>query len=93
MQYKNFEIKNYRAIKGPMIIDIEETRLMPIVGINECGKTTILKAIYCFDEANDKNYNGKHLKSLDNLYSTITNEEHTVSATIKRPRKNCKKLY
>lgn len=87
MQYKNFEIKNYRAIKGPMIIDIEETRLMPIVGINECGKTTILKAIYCFDEANDKNYNGKHLKSLDNLYSTITNEEHIVSATIKTTKK------
>lgn len=92
MQYKNFEIKNYRAIKGPMIIDIEETRLMPIVGINECGKTTILKAIYCFDEANDKNYNGKHLKSLDNLYSTITNEEHTVSATIKTTKKELQEI-
>lgn len=82
MKYKNFIINNYRAIKGPMTIDLEKTRLMPIVGINECGKTTILKAVYCFDYSNDKNYDGKHLISLDNLYTTITKEEHHIDATI-----------
>ena len=90
MKYKKFSINNYRAIKGPMIIDVENTRLMPIVGINECGKTTILKAIYCFDYANDKNYQGKHLASLDNLYTTTTNEEHRIDASISTDSKEFK---
>lgn len=90
MKYKNFIINNYRAIKGPMTIDLENTRLMPIVGINECGKTTILKAIYCFDFSNDKNYDGKHLISLDNLYTTTTKEEHRIDATISSDSKDLK---
>ena len=92
MKYKNFIINNYRAIKGPMTIDLENTRLMPIVGINECGKTTILKAIYCFDFSNDKNYDGKHLISLDNLYTTTTKEEHRIDATISSDSKDLKNI-
>ena len=87
MKYKKFIIENYRAIEGPLIIDLTNTRLMPIVGINECGKTTILKAIYCFDEINDNNYEGKHLQVLENLYNTKLNENHTITAVISTTNK------
>ena len=52
MRYKSFTIENYRAIKDKVIIDLEK-RVIPLVGINECGKTTILQAIFCFDYGND----------------------------------------
>lgn len=87
MKYRKFFITNYRAISKTMCIDLTNKRLMPIVGVNECGKTTILKAIFCFDESNDKLYSGKHLTSLDNLYSTKTDEIHLVSAEIETTKK------
>lgn len=68
MRYLSFEIRNYRAIEGPLVIDLEKSNLVPLVGINECGKTTILQAIYCFDNSNDEEYDGKHLKDIKNLY-------------------------
>ena len=68
MKYSNFIIRNYRAIKGPLNVNVKDRRLIPIVGINECGKTTILQAIYCFDYTNDKEYKGRHLENIKNLY-------------------------
>jgi predicted ATP-dependent endonuclease of OLD family len=41
-----------------------------LVGINECGKTTILQAIFCFDFINDTRYQGTHLDNCLNLYHT-----------------------
>jgi predicted ATP-dependent endonuclease of OLD family len=47
MNVKHFSIKNYRAIKE---IDISlRYSLIPIIGINESGKTSILQAILAFD--------------------------------------------
>lgn len=44
---------------------------MPIIGVNECGKTTILHAIFAFDYCNDElNDAGRHLRDTDNLYVT-----------------------
>jgi len=44
---------------------------MPIIGVNECGKTTILHALFAFDEFNDDlNEGGRHLRNTDNLYVT-----------------------
>lgn len=87
MYYKKFEIINYRAIKGPVVIDLSK-RIIPIVGINECGKTTILQAILCFDYLDD-NTNveqgsmiGKHLQNVKNLYDLTDNKEPLISATI-----------
>jgi len=54
MKYKQFIIKNYKAIENEMVIDINKYSLIPIIGINECGKTTILKAIFTFDHNNDE---------------------------------------
>jgi hypothetical protein len=70
MRYKNFSISHYRGIKGPLTIDLGKS-LMPIIGVNECGKTTILKAIFSFDYHNDSlNENIKHLDDIYNLYET-----------------------
>lgn len=68
MQYSKFVIKNYRAIKGPLEIDLKN-KIVPLVGINECGKTTILQAIFAFDFANDELNGGKHVKDISNLYA------------------------
>ena len=82
MKYKTFTVRNYRAITGPLVVNFEKNRLMPVIGINECGKTTILHAIFAFDYFNDLlNDRGRHLRDTANLYGTST-VPATVSATI-----------
>lgn len=81
MIYLSFIIRNYRAIKGPLKVNLKDKRLIPIVGINECGKTTILQAIYCFDYTNDKEYKGRHLQNIKNLYETV-HDEGSIEAEI-----------
>jgi ABC-type cobalamin/Fe3+-siderophores transport system ATPase subunit len=70
MRYISFTIKNYRAITGPLTIDLNKKSLLPIIGINESGKTTILQAIFSFDSYNDGLNGGLHLRNTSNLYST-----------------------
>ncbi len=70
MKYKKFIIKNYRAITNPIEINLDKSSLIPIIGINESGKTTILQAIFAFDKFNDNLNNASHLKDTNNLYST-----------------------
>ena len=70
MEYKKFIINKYKSISKPLEIDIGNNALIPIIGINECGKTTILNAIFAFDFHNDKLNDGKHLKDIHNLYKT-----------------------
>jgi hypothetical protein len=73
MRYQKFVIRNYRAIVGPMEIELHKSRLMPIIGINESGKTTILHAVFAFDYFNDNlNDNGRHLMDVVNLYRTTS---------------------
>lgn len=81
MQYTQFIIENYRAIQN-LTIDIKKQSLMALIGINECGKTTILQAIYCFDYSNDT-YNGsQHLENVQNLYQIDNNQPTNISATL-----------
>ncbi|MDY6072148.1 MAG: AAA family ATPase [Bacilli bacterium] len=82
MKYNKFIIKNYRAIEGPLEIDIKKNKLVPLIGANESGKTTILQAIYAFDYANDKEYEGRHLKELRNFYNPGSNINATIDAEI-----------
>lgn len=70
MKYKKFIVKNYRGIIGPLTIDIERDHLMPIIGVNESGKTTILHAILAFDYYNDKSNDGLHIKDAQDLYKS-----------------------
>lgn len=69
MQYTKIRITDYRAIAGPLEVDVERNSLIPIIGINESGKTTILHAIFAFDSFNDRLlHDGQHLKDTQNLY-------------------------
>jgi len=70
MRYKRFVIHNYRAITGPLDIDLDKRSLTPIIGVNESGKTTILQAVFAFDHYNDRLNGGRHLKDTSNLYRT-----------------------
>lgn len=82
MKYIKFIIKNYRAITNPIEIDIKKNKLVPLIGTNESGKTTILQAIYAFDYANDKEYEGNHLQNLRNFYNPLDKESPEISAEI-----------
>lgn len=93
MKYSKFIIKNYRAIENSLEIDISKTSLIPIVGINECGKTTILQAIYCFDFINDDEYGGKHLSDTKNLYKTSEKDPPIIAAEINLKYEKLNSLY
>lgn len=82
MHFKKFIIKRYKAIEDNIIIDLQKNSLIPIIGINECGKTTILNAIFAFDHTNDI-YNStiKQLTDVHNLYGT-TQEPAIIAAEI-----------
>ena len=79
MKIRRFLIENYRAI------DKVELKLNysinPIIGVNESGKTTILKAILAFDKGRDRHNNGEHLDP-QNKYSTKNTKNSRVTATI-----------
>jgi len=81
MRYSKFHIENYRAIKGKLTVDLS-SRIIPLVGVNECGKTTILQAIFCFDYYNDEENKGYHLQNIDNLYRTVSDGDCIISAEI-----------
>ena len=63
MRYKQFVINHYRAITGPLKIDVDKRTLTPIIGVNESGKTTILHAIFAFDYYNDGLNGGRRFQS------------------------------
>jgi len=81
MRYKSFTISNYRAIKSPFTVDLTK-RIIPFVGVNECGKTTILQAILCFDKSNDDEKNGEHFIDIHNLYETDNLSHPKITARI-----------
>ena len=79
MNIKSFVIKNYRAIKE---IEISlKHPIIPIIGINESGKTSILQAILAFDFRRDKYNSGEHL-NYQNIYSTDETTDSSISAKL-----------
>jgi predicted ATP-dependent endonuclease of OLD family len=83
MRYLSFTILKYRAIDNPLRVEIEKRSLVPIIGINECGKTTILHAILAFDYCNDAfNKNLHHLDDTNNLYKLGQDNQASVMAEI-----------
>ncbi len=79
MKIARFEIRNYRAIKN---IDLHlNSSMIPIIGVNESGKTSILNAIMCLDKSRDRYNEGKHLE-YNNNYSTVATSESSVSAVM-----------
>ena len=81
MKYRKFIISNYRAITGPLEVNVEKNSLTPIVGVNESGKTTILHAIFAFDFYNDNLNDGRHLKDISNLYA-LSSKPATIAAEV-----------
>ncbi|MCM3758720.1 ATP-binding protein [Sporosarcina aquimarina] len=78
MKYIGFQIKNFRAIE---YIEVQiSNSLIPIIGINESGKTSVLKAILSFDKLKDNYNKGEHL-TYKNKY-TYKNVESTIVASI-----------
>jgi predicted ATP-dependent endonuclease of OLD family len=81
MRFLSFTITNYRAIRGPLKVNLARNALMPIIGINESGKSTILQAIFAFDSVNDRENDGRHLEDTSNLYE-IESKNPIVSCEI-----------
>lgn len=79
MEIKHFIIENYRAIKK-VKISLRDS-LVPIIGINESGKTSVLQAILAFDFRKDKYNGGSHLE-YQNKYSTIDTKDSSISAKL-----------
>lgn len=66
IEFKKIIISDYRAI-AKAEINLNNS-ISPIIGVNEAGKTTVLKAILCLDKRRDKLNDGEHLDFL-NIYS------------------------
>ena len=84
MKYKKFIIHQYKGIKKDLTVDLDNgEKIMAIIGLNECGKSSILKAILGFDHSNDDRYKSEnHLKDLVNYYQTGMSPELKISAII-----------
>lgn len=84
MKYKSFEIEKYKGIDiseglPRVIIKVEENKAIALIGINECGKSTILKAIFSFDYRNDEQDNlFKHLQVLKNRNKAGNSSESAI---------------
>lgn len=70
MIYKRFIIKNYKAIQE-VEIDVNKA-IIPLIGINESGKTSILQGILAFDKTKDSILDGVHV-DVKNRYNTKQN--------------------
>ena len=76
MKYKSFTIENYRCIKGPLTVNVEHGGVHPIIGLNDSGKTTILRAISTFDCKNDE-IHPENIKNVANKSGTSNEAEIT----------------
>lgn len=75
MKYISFTIENYKGIEQPLTLNLDKHPLIPIIGVNECGKTTILQAVFGFDYINDSlNKDVRHLDDTKNRYKSAPND-------------------
>lgn len=83
MIYKKFHIQNYKGIKD-VEISLVKDDLVLLLGLNESGKTTILKAIETFDYLNDLGFahNDKFFRDIRNKSDVNSNEPTVISASI-----------
>ncbi len=82
MIISKFIIHRYKAIINTIEFNLQKQSLIPIIGLNECGKTSILSAIYAFDATNDSSDSTmRQLSDVSNLYNTKT-EPAKISAEI-----------
>lgn len=82
MRYLEFRIQHYRSIDSPIVVNIEDCSLLPIVGLNESGKTSILEAIFALHHENDGDYGGQHLFDIKNAWTLGQPASPVVTAVI-----------
>lgn len=90
MKFIKFEIKEYRAIEN-ITVDLNH-KILPIIGVNESGKTSILQAILAFDKGQDRLNKGYHLE-YTNRYDTIKKQDCKITAHISFKSRDYEKLY
>lgn len=83
MIYKNFEIQKFKGISD-ISVSLYKNDLVLLLGLNESGKTTILKAIEAFDYINDPTISLKNdfFRSIRNKSNVNSNESAIISAQI-----------
>ncbi|WP_339700398.1 AAA family ATPase [uncultured Roseivirga sp.] len=83
LYYEAFSIKNFKGLKT-VEISFKKNDLLLLLGLNESGKTTILKAIETFDFLNDptEKYAPKFYSTLKKKSDVNTNTATTITATI-----------
>ena len=75
LSYVDFTIENYKSIKMPIKIPLTEGRLVALLGLNESGKTTVLKALESFDYRNDP----KDLSAVKKMFAKVPNKQDIFS--------------
>ena len=86
LSYLAFEIVRYRGVREPIRIDLTKRSLIPIIGVNESGKTTILHAIFAFDYYNDRlNNGGRQLQDTFDLNDAFGSNDAEVCAEVELP--------
>ncbi len=94
MHYKKFIIRKYKAISEDLEVKLGENGAVPIIGINECGKTTILQAMLAFDYRNDDDdVRYKHLTNIINRYNYDEREEAIICAEISCTKEDLKDVF
>ena len=69
--YKSIEIKGFRGLSH-VSLNFSKNDLVLLLGLNESGKTSILKAIECFDFNNDPDPEPDQLKA---FFTSIRNKQ------------------
>ena len=89
MEIIEYRIRNYKAITDTSIK--LNYSIIPIIGVNEAGKTSVLQAILAFDKNRDKLNYGNHLE-FQNKYSTKDTKDSKITATIRLKKDELKSL-
>ena len=87
MIYKNFEIEHFKGIEK-VSISLQKNDLVLLLGLNESGKTTILKAIESFDYTNDptSDLKNEYFRLIRNKANVNSNESAVITAGIEIDR-------
>ena len=80
MKFTKFIIHSYKAIDNDLSLELDKENVLALIGLNECGKTTILKAITAFDKRCDA-YQSEYLQfeDLEKKYSLESTKEDQAS--------------
>lgn len=80
MKYIKFIIKNYKAIDN-LEVHVGGNSFIPLIGVNESGKTSVLHAILAFDKDKDNLLDGYH-SNPKNRYLTRQKECELIACVV-----------